>query len=218
VEEQRGGSEALPLYQELLGREPGHLGARFAVGRLLASRNAPEGLSHLDVAIATHRNAVIPACQHAYAFLRREGRDEEADRYARRAREHQAILEQARAERETLRLDGRYEGHGLAREEVDPLVASLRELREVERAWLVRRRVEHFPESPLFALGVRRRPRGLLERLSSGERKKRDLGLQERLRRLPLPGECFILVLNHRGRKERALFEGVAGAELPRGA
>jgi Zn-dependent protease with chaperone function len=216
VEEQRDESEALPLYRQVLAREPGHVGARFALGRLLAGRDDPEGLSHLDAAIAAHRSAVIPACQHAYAFLRRAGRVEEAERYADRARRHQSLLEQARAERDVLRLDGRYEGHGLPQAELGPLLASLRQVGDVERAWLVRRQVEHFPESPLFALGVRRRPRGLLEKLSSRRRKRRDLELQKRLEELPFPGECFILVLNHRGRKERAIFEGVAGTQLLR--
>ena len=188
------------------------------MGRLLVGRDDAEGLSHLDAAIEAHRDAVIPGCQHAYSFLRRAGRDEEARRYADLAREQHARLEAARAERESLRLDGRYEAHGLSREQLDPLLESLRRLPEVDRAWLVRRRVEHFPEDPLFALGVRRRPRGLLERLSGDTVRKRDLELQQRLQELRFPGECFILVLNHRRRKERAIFEDVPGARLPEAA
>lgn len=215
VEEQRGGSEALPLYRGVLGQEPSHLGARFALGRLLVGRDDPEGLAHLDAAIEAHRNAVIPGCRQAHAFLLRAGRAEEAERYANRAQQHHELLEEARAERETLRLDGCYEDHGLSEAEIGPLLESLRQLGDVERAWLVRRRVKHFPDSPLFALGVRRRQRNLFERLSSRTRKERDLKLQATLGQLPFPWECFILVLNHRGRKERAIFEGVPGAELP---
>ncbi len=216
LEEQRGEEEALPVYREVLLQQPGHVGARFAVGRLLAGRDEPEGLEHLDAAIEAHRSAVIPGCRHAYAFLRRAGRSVEAERYAERARRHHELMEAARAERATLRLDGRYEGHGLSQEQIGPLLEGMRRRGDVERAWLVRRQVEHLPESPLFALGVRRKPRNLLEHLSSDTVKKRDLELQQALAQIPFPGECFILVLNHRGRKERAIFEAVPGAELRR--
>jgi len=80
----------------------------------------------------------------------------------------------------------------------------------------VRRQLEHLPEHPLFALGVRRKPSNPLERLSPDTVRKRDLALQQRLSEVPVPGECFILVLNHRGRRERAIFEDVPGAALPK--
>jgi Zn-dependent protease with chaperone function len=214
VEEQRGAGEALPLYRSLLSRRPDDPIVHFAVGRILAGQDDAACLEHLDAAIAAHPDAVIPGCQHAYGFLMRAGRAEQAEGYASRARRHHQMMEEARDERSELRLDGRYEHHGLGAAQLEPLLGFLRGQPEVKKVWLVRRQLVHFPDQPLFALGVRRRRGGLRELLSVAARKQLDLELQQKLREAPLPGEAFILVLNHRGRRERALFERVAGSQL----
>ena len=81
----------------------------------------------------------------------------------------------------------------------------------MRRAWLVRRRLEHFPESPLFVLGVRR-TRSPWDFVTREGRRARDFELQQELVDLPIPGESFILVVNHRSRKERRLFLDVQGS------
>jgi hypothetical protein len=47
--------------------------------------------------------------------------------------------------------------------------------------------------------------------------KRDDLALQERiLGQVPLPGESFVLVLNHRDKRDWGVFKGVADAEILR--
>lgn len=213
VEAWRGVGEALPMYRRVVAREPSHAGARFALGRILAAQDDPECLEQLGQAIDAHPDALIPGCQHAYGFLQQNGRMEEAERHADRARRHYQAAEEAREERSRVELDGRYEAHGLAAVDLAPTLEFLSAHPDVKRVWLVRRQLVHRPEEPLFVLCARHRKR-LLDWLSTALSKRGDLALQERLQEVPLPGEAFILVLNHRGRRVRRMFEDVPNARI----
>lgn len=76
--------EALARYRELLETEHDAIG-RFSIGRLLLDREQDEGLRWLDESMERDPDAVFPACQVAYGYLRDHDRDEEAERYRKRA-------------------------------------------------------------------------------------------------------------------------------------
>jgi Zn-dependent protease with chaperone function len=208
-EELEGAGCAFPLYQSLLAREPAHTGARFAVGRLLLAQDDEAGLALLDEAMKQSEGAILPGCQLAWNFLVRHGREHEAERWRERYLAQRDRQERAQAERAALHLDGRYLAHGLEGEALERLRAALAAHPKVRRAWLVRRDLEFRPERPLFALGVK-------QKWSLARQKQRDLALQQELvDSLPLPaGDNFVLVLNHRRRKERVLFTRVAGSRI----
>src|SRR5205823_5990089 len=81
----RGSEEALTRFRELVGTE-NDAPARFAVGRLLVERDDDEGVRWLDEAMERDPEAVLPSCEIAYGYLRRHGRDAEAEGYLERAR------------------------------------------------------------------------------------------------------------------------------------
>jgi hypothetical protein len=81
----------------------------------------------------------------------------------------------------------------------------------VKRAWLVRRKLEHFDdEHPQWVLCAERRG-AFFE--SSARKRERDLGLQQRLAEIDAEGDVRILVVNHRKGAKR-IWTGVAGAEI----
>lgn len=207
-EELEGAARAEPLYTRLVEREPGHVGARFALGRILLERDEEAGLAHLEEAAKRSDAAILPACELAWRHLRRTGSDAEALRWRERALARQAVVDGAEAERAQLRLDGRYLPHGLEPEAVAALREALAAHPKVRRAWLVRRDVAFEPERPLFALGV-------VQRRSLLGRKPKAMALQQQLAdSVPLPGAAFVLVLNHRRAKERRIFTSVAGSQI----
>jgi Zn-dependent protease with chaperone function len=209
----RGAEAAAPLYEAVLREQPDHAGASFALGRLLLEeRGSEDGIALLERAIAKERELVLPGLQAIHSFLRRQGREEEARPYRARAIEHARELELAREERQVLPFQKVYEPHGLDPTDVEKLLLQLARYEELSRAYLVRRRVEHFPESPLYALGiVPRRPWYL--RRSEG----RDAALRDRIAaELQFPGETLVVRVVGGNAKLGKLFRKVEGAEIYR--
>ena len=80
----------------------------------------------------------------------------------------------------------------------------------VKRAWLVRKRLEIFPERPLYVLGVERKVPWWR---TDDEKLGREL--QDALsERLETPGESFIVVLNGQKKKTWQLFSQAAGSQI----
>jgi Zn-dependent protease with chaperone function len=210
TEEFRDADAAFPLYAELAAAHPDFAPGRFAYGRLLLQRQDPGGLEHLDRAMDRDGEAILPACELACAFLSARGLEERAAPYRERALERQEILREAQEERAKLELRAIYLPHGLEREALDALRSQLAARPEVRRAFLVRKAVRHFPERPLFVLGVERAGPWYGRLIGRG-----NAALQSALaRELELPGECFVLVLNGRRRRERRIVTGVAGSRI----
>lgn len=86
TERYRPGIDPLPLYQNVLQQDPRHMGAHYAVGRLLIARGHIDGLHHLDYAAhGDNLELSWAACQHAARFLEARGQDLAARRYQERA-------------------------------------------------------------------------------------------------------------------------------------
>ncbi len=150
----RGPEPALVRYRELVETENDAL-ARYAIGRLLLAHEDDEGLRWLDDAIERDPEAVIPACELAYAYLHAHARDEEAGAYARRREEHAELLEAAAIERSEVSVDDQLEPPDLPDELLEQVVQTVVRHKEVARAYLVRKRTKHFDDTlPFFVLGI----------------------------------------------------------------
>ena len=72
-------------------------------------------------------------------------------------------------------------------------------------------------DEPLYVLGVLRRRFGWNPATWNRKPKREDMGLQERiLSEVSFPAETFVLVLNHRDKRDWGIFEGVADNEILR--
>jgi Zn-dependent protease with chaperone function len=161
VERFRSEDEALALLQELLARERRDPAADFALGRILLGRGDETGLVHLEKAMADDPDAILPATELAYDFLRSHGRTDEAERYRERAAHRGDELELAYAERSDPQDRGEDVPHELPDDVVAETQRQLAAHPDVKRAFLVRRRMRHLDdELPLYVLYVmpRRRP------------------------------------------------------------
>jgi Zn-dependent protease with chaperone function len=211
-EEIEGSDAALPLYRCILEREPGHVSAGFAAGRILLARNDESGLELLEAACSADEGAILPACRLAYDFLQRRGREREAEAYRQRALTHQDALDRAAAER-VVKADGRYLHHGVPSEVVAALRSQLAAHAQVSVAYLVRRDLEVHPERPYFVLGVKQK--GSVAALLRRDQRQRDLALQEELAgSLRGFGDFSVVVLNHRPRRHWRIFTQVEGAQI----
>ncbi len=184
-----GEEESLPLVQEYLRAKPDHAAANFLCGKLLLERKQASGLPFLDRAMRAAPEAIGPGCEAIYWYLREQGRVKEAAPYRERGRTHARQWEAGRLERADIAPDDKFLYHGLSAEALTMLSRELFLCDGVWRAYLVRKQVRHFPEKPLYLLGlvpsVTARP-NLVQRVSE---------------QIHLPGETFVIVLQGNGKK-----------------
>lgn len=184
-----GEDEALPLVQEYLNAKPDHEAANFIYGKMLLERKDPRGMPHLQRAMAATPAAVGPGCDAIYWFLREQGRLREAAPYRERGRTHARQWEAAQEERSDVSPDDKFLYHGLSAEQLAALRLQLGQDGQVWRAYLVRKQVRHFPEQPLYVLG-------LVPSVTARPNLVQLIGEQ-----ITFPGETFIVVLQGDGKK-----------------
>ncbi len=149
----RPAADPLPLYRDYQARVPGDPDADFVIGRLLLERGEPAGLDCLERATRA-RALIIPACKEAIAYLSRGGDAAGAERWRERAEAHLDREMAARAERSGLSRTDRLLPADLTPESRATLRGKLLELGGVRRAWIARKQVRVFPETPCYLMVI----------------------------------------------------------------
>ena len=200
--------ESVRHLRAALDAEPTHPVAHYWLGMALLESGDDDGLEHLDRAMESDLEAVLPSCQLAYEFLMAHDREPEAQRYVERARAHGELLDAAEAERNALGDDEQFVPHGLGADVVDGIRRVLSEDREVRRGHLVRRRMRHLDaEHPAYLVAVRQKfvlwgssdPDEVVERL---------------LAQIQVPGALFVATVPFRSRKLRRRVAKVEGSRI----
>lgn len=154
IERFRQPVEAAHLYWTILERDAAHPGANFAVGRILLNQDDPDGIEYIRRAIdADERYSVDGGYMVAGFFLEREDYAD-AQPWIDKAEVYEQKIHEARLERDQVLPDDVFFHHGLSDEQVEALVAQLSTLPDLEKAYLVCKEVEHFPEDPIWVLGI----------------------------------------------------------------
>ncbi len=184
-----GEDEALPLVQEFLRAKPDHAAANFICGKLLLERRDPAGLPLVSRAMKEAPEAIGPGCDAIYWYLRGQGRLKEAAPYRERGRTHARQWEAAQGERAEISPDDKFLYHGLSAEALGKLRGELAANGGIWRAYLVRKQVRHFPEKPLYVLGI-------VPSNTAGPDLPRVIS-----DKIEFPGETFLVVLAGNGKK-----------------
>lgn len=187
-----GTQEAIPLLKSVLTRQADHVSANYLLGQILIAQDNEAGIDYLEQAMARDPDSVLSGTQSIYGFLRRQGRDAEAEQYRERAAKHHELLGLAQQERSGFSHGDRFQPHGLSAEVEAALQQQLAGYPEIKEAYLVRKVVLFFPDNPYYILGVTRQ-RHFLESNSSSK----DQLLIDRLAdELECPGQTWITILN----------------------
>ncbi|HEU4594059.1 MAG TPA: M48 family metallopeptidase [Pyrinomonadaceae bacterium] len=201
--------ESLPLLREIVARKADHAPANFALGQMLLEREDEAGVAHVERAMESDHEFVAPGCEAIYGFLRRHGRDEEAEIYRKRLFSHYDLLERAGQERAVFKDGDALIPHGLTPEEVAGLRAQVRRYyRDIKRAYLARKQTEHLSDVPLYVLGIEIE---LSWYQSSSEEFDREL-LNKLIANLEFKGETFIVILNNNFKKTKKALAKLEGA------
>ncbi len=197
-----GEEAAFEQFRQLQQQEPDSPVACFALGSRLLRRDDDSGLDLVQRAIALDEDAMLPGYELLRDFYWRHGQEAAAHAWHDKLMQRTELLQRARAEREHLSLKDKFDRHGLPEEVIAEVRASLKSIRGLRKVYLLRKRLNLFPEQPLYVLGFSCTPWWGIYR------RKREAGIGQRIvDELNLPGEIFCLSIdgdNYRfGRKFR---------------
>lgn len=206
--ELHGDPVAVPMARAFLDAGGEDASVHFLLGRALAQENDDAALPHLERAMSMDDEYTMAGCGMAAAMLQRLAREEEAAAYHARWEVHARKLDAANEERRlsALRSDDRFIPHGLDAARVAAVREQLR-VPGVKRAYLLRKRMEHFPEHPLYIVGVV--PTGGLKLSDASQRLANAL-----VERIELSGTFFVIVLDSSNRAFERAFRDVHAAEI----
>jgi TPR repeat protein len=183
-----GDTAALPFLRRALELAPGHAQANFLLGRILIQDDDKTGVGHLEQAIGQEPDVVIAGLDLLYLYYRRLGLPERMREMEKRYDENIDNLRFAHAERKHVNLSDTFLPHRLTAAQTEDILVQLREYREIQRAYLVRKEVSFFPQKPLYVLMVE-----LLALTVSNEPAAVERAFVNRLaENLRLPGETII--------------------------
>lgn len=202
--------EAIPLLRDVLSLRPDHAAANFLIGQLLLRQNDPAGVAHLEQAAARDPEMRIPACQILFAHFTAAGQPQEAERYRDQARKYLAKLEEAQPERTTINSADELIPHQATPAEVERLRDQLRPFSQIETAYLAQKKLEKFPERPLYVLGIVTTARWYQFNRTESNQKL----ISEIVSRVEFMGETLIVVLEEDYKKLLKGFRQLEGAQV----
>jgi tetratricopeptide (TPR) repeat protein len=213
----RSPDAAEPYLRELLTRIPRHAGAAYTLGSNLLDRDDEKGITLIETAIDIDPEAVPPGSRTIAAFLRRQGRTDEAERYEQQARAAEVAQSESKHERESVYRTDSFLPHEADAAALQSLKDALATYPRVKAAWLGRKALKHNPEHPVFVLGFDTGIdwRGSIRAFGIPIPKaSRDPLVDELANSLPMPGEAFVVPLHAGNAWLKKKLKKVAGARI----
>jgi Zn-dependent protease with chaperone function len=152
--ELKNNETALPLIKAVLEESPTHAEANYVLGRILAEQSNPEAISYLETAMQQDQNKILSGCQIIGYLLTQQGRESEIEAYRQRAQSHYQVIALAEQERFYISEKDNFFPHGLSKLEAEELCRQLRQYPYIQSVYLVQKKVQYFPENPLYVMFV----------------------------------------------------------------
>jgi Zn-dependent protease with chaperone function len=195
---------ALALRRDLVAKDADSAHALFVLARQLLRQGDESGVGLMESVIQKQPDAIVAGSELLRDYWWRRGDGEQARRWHECAVERSGLLQNAKREREQLRVGDSWLEHGLDASALGALIERLKLIRGLRCAYLVRKRVMHLPDRPLYVLAFSATTFGFT-------RASRAQEVMDELRKsVEFPGETLILNLGvgnnqHFGREFRAL-------------
>jgi len=205
----RGDEVAIEQLQALLVRAPDDPAVLYELGVRLLSRDDEAGRALLARAMERDESEIVRCCEALRDQHWRSGRREEAHEWHRKAVERAALEQVAARERTGLHLHDELEPHELEPQILAGLQEALREVPELRRAYLVRKRVQYLPSHPLYVLGFT-----VAAPLRWRRAAKVAAAMEHIQRAVVFPGETLIINLQGENRRFGRRFRWRRGARI----
>jgi Zn-dependent protease with chaperone function len=190
IVELEGVGSAIPALQTVLALEPKHAGANFVLGRHYLQTDDPQGVSLIETAMAADPMLTSEGCGLLHAHFNRTGQAERLRPLEDSLELFQKKLLVAQQERARITAADIFLEHGLG----EPQLAQLRKVVSSEpavaAAAIARKQVQHFPNSPCFAVCLKIKARWWQPR---SQKANREI-VRRVLKQLSLPGHFLVFV------------------------
>lgn len=201
--------DALAQLKALHEAEPGYVPACLALGARLLERDDPAGCDLVEQAMQRDEGTIARGCEILRDYHWRNERRDEAQAWHQRLVDRQALLEAAGRERGLLLLKEKFDRHALGDAALTRLRQQLRAIPGLAKAYLVRKRVQHFAHLPCYVLGYR----------ASGffrfQRKRLEGGVLQQIRNeVELPGETLIISVDGENYRFGRKFAWMRGSRI----
>ena len=189
-----GDDSAIELAEQMLAEDPDNLDVKFSLGRMLLRRRDERGVELTRDVMDAEPSAILPGCVNLADYYESQSLHEEKAQIEELRAATEDKHEAARQERSEIDIHAAHVAHGLDDAALERLTRSIGALGSVKSAYLVRRDVEHFPEQPVFALGLVRRwrPGDLLSDRDEIHIELRDAAFEA----IDIDFPCHVIVLN----------------------
>jgi len=144
---------ALPLWQEILARDPDCARANYQVGKALTTRGHLSGCYYLERSIELDPDLVIPSCEELYRFHTFQSDPTSAEIYLDWRQQHLPKQWRSKLEHELTATD-RLISHDLDPALVIEIRAKLTEYPIIDRAYLVSKPLQVFSDRLLYILAI----------------------------------------------------------------
>jgi Zn-dependent protease with chaperone function len=198
-----GPEKALVQFRELHQRKPDDPVLCYHLGMRMLNNDEDGAVALVERAMDIDEAYVVHGAEALRDYYWRHGSEEQAHVWYQRWVERTNIEAEEERERNEVRLEDKFERHGLSDETLAELRGQLKLVPGLRKAWLVRKRVKHFPERPMYLLGY-----AASRSFISWSNKQRIAEVLEQIKdNVTFPGETLILSVeggNYRfGRKFR---------------
>ncbi len=195
------GDAALAQFEALQQKAPQDPILCYALGVRWLKRNDEHGIALVQYAMENDANAYLPGAETLRDYYWRTGNRDEAHRWHAQMLERAETDRLAKEERANIQLQSKYARHGLDEPTIAAMRAKLKTIRNLRKAYLVRKQVRFYPERPLYVLGFTVRGVWL------GAKRRRAEVQKQVLNEVNFPGQTLVFSVegsNYRfGRKFR---------------
>lgn len=207
-----GNTAAIPLLKDVLAVKSDHVYANYLLGEALIEQGDEAGIEHIKVAMEKDVHAIPTGCETIALFLEQRERAWEARRYRECIDGYRDEEQRAEYERTRVTKRDNFEPHALTPESLEPFQAQLANFPNLVSAYLVRKEVQHFPDHPMYVLGVIAKHRwyGI-----SNNRLDAEL-VNELATKVSSPGRTLVLAMEQNFKWLRKRLRRVEGSEIYR--
>ena len=178
------------------------------LARQLLLQDDAAGVALMEAVIEKEPDAVMAGSELLRDYWGRRGETDSARRWHQRAVERSQQIQEGKRERERLVEGDVWLPHGLDAAVLETLVARLRQIEGLRRAYLVRKRVTYRPDVPLYVLGFSATSLGFTGNA-------RTLAVMQQLRdQVQLPGETLIINVGTANDRFGREFRAMAGSRI----
>ena len=200
---------ALDQFRALLNDAPDSALFNFSVGIRLLARDDESGFELIEQAMRLDEEAAVNACEVLRDYCWRHGRQEEALLWHNRFLENTQKSQFAEIERNELLPNDPLDPHGLTEDQLVQLQTELKSVVGLRKAYLVKKRVRHFPNRPFYVLAYT-----VTARFRLHSKRKAVKILQRIKQAVEFPGETLIINAEGGNARFERKFAGVEGARI----